>query len=357
MKKIGIMSMQRVRNYGSFMQAYGLKQIIEKIDENKKVEFIDFKPGETINSEIKMDEINDSTFKQKVNKKIVNGMFAIKHKFLWLPKYLKIGKPNNNKEISTLVIGSDEVFNCTQAGKNIGFSKDLFGQSYYDTNVISYAASFGYTTIDRLEKYKIKNEVKKMLDNNFNSISVRDENSKKIVEELIKKTPEINLDPVLVSDVNKLAKGKIKENNYIILYSYACRITEKENEIIKKFAKRNNKKIISIGTYQSCADKNITVDPFKMLNYFKNADFIITDTFHGTIFSIIFNKEFTTIIRNSNSNKLVDLLERLNLAERKINDLNKLDEYILNKIDYSITNDIILKEKENTFNYLKNNIK
>lgn len=357
MKKIGIMSMQRIRNYGSFMQAYGLKTTIENISKDYQVEFVDFEPGDSLVNDQVVDKIYDSDFKQKLHKKVINVIFAIKYKLFWLPKYLKVNKYNEGLDISTLIIGSDEVFNCTQPGKRIGFSKDLFGEKHKNSNVISYAASFGYTNIDRLKKYKIDTDIKDMLSKNFSNISVRDNNSMEIVKKLTNLEPFLNLDPVLISNVDKFANGKIKDSNYIIIYSYACRISKEEGEQIKEYAKSNGKKIISIGTYQECADKTITPDPFKMLNYFKNADGIITDTFHGTIFSIIFNRKFVTLIRNSNSNKLVDLLNRLKLENRIVNNLKDLKNNLNKEIDYKITNKIIENERNNAINYLKNNIK
>lgn len=263
-----------------------------------------------------------------------------------------------------LLIGSDEVFNCIQSNPNVGFSLELFGANNKAKRLISYAASFGNTTIEKLMKYKVDEEVKKNL-NNFDYLSVRDKNSISIVKTLINKTPSYHIDPVLLYDYMKDCKkipDKVDEENYIILYAYPGRINKEENEIIKAYAKAHNKKIICFGGVQKCCDKFIDCSPFEVLSYFKNADGIITDTFHGTIFSIINNKKFITLVRKSqgssygNEEKLTDLLTRLKLDKRIQYDLRNLDKLLSENIDYSDTNDIIKVERSKAKAYLADSI-
>ena len=360
MKKIGIMSMQRVINYGSFLQAYGLKKTISILGYN--VEFIDYKfEREVIEKEKKSNMLI---------KKIKNNLnpFTFFRKKIQMIRFSdvinksleKIGvrkEKNYSKNIETLLIGSDEVFNCLQPYP-VGFSRNLFGFEYEGKKVISYAASFGYTTIDGLEKYKIKNEVSELL-KKFSSISVRDVNSYKIINQLTNTSPSINMDPVLITDFSKeIAKNPMKKsiNDYIIIYAYTGRLEKEEEKFIIKFAKQINKKIVSVGFYQRIAKYNISPNPFEMLNYIKNADYVITDTFHGTIFSAKMNTKFCTIIRDSNKNKLEHLLDAIGLSNRKANDLEDIKELYNQEIDFSITNNIIEKEKEKSINYLKSKI-
>lgn len=354
MKKIGIMSMQRIKNYGSFWQAFGLKKILEdNID--CKVEFIDYIPGAPVEKIVNNIEFNAKfNKKDKVLRKIYGAYFKLKYNYIWLNKYLKIKyKKNYSKNYDITIIGSDEVFNCTQSGNRVGFSKDLFG--YKRKNVISYAASFGFTTLERLKKFNISNEVGDLL-KDFNNISVRDNNSYEIVKKLIGTSPEINLDPVLVSEINTLELPKIDFKNYIIIYAYTGRILDNEKIAIKKFAKTTNKKIISLGYYHDFVDKVVVCNPYKVLSYIKNADYVITDTFHGAIFSIIFEKKFVALVRKSNKEKLTDLLLRLKLEERKISDIDKLEDTIYKDINYDETFNIIKNETDKTKKYLLKNI-
>lgn len=367
-KKVGIMSMQRIKNYGSFLQAYALKNMIEEL--GHKVEFVDYHVEEPIiNSEIrKNDKIIKAIKTLEGNAPLIQKIQYIIHKKDFGKKYYKeLGlteKPNYNPDIDTLVIGSDEVFNCIQSNKNVGYSLELFGKNSNAKRKITYAASFGNTTLEKLEKYNKKEEISELL-NNFDSVSVRDANSGKIIEEISNKRVVYNLDPVLIYDyMNKCTRIpdlKIDEN-YIIVYAYSNRISKEESQHIKKFAKEKKMKVYAIGGAQKCADKFIDCSPFEVLAYFKNAQMVITDTFHGSIFSIITNRNFVTIVRKSvgnnygNEEKLTDLLNRLNLGNRVVYNINDIDSILSENVEYENTNKIIKENKNIAIDYLKKEI-
>ncbi len=359
MKKVGIMTMHRIINYGSFMQAYGLKKIIEKL--GYEVEFVDFNYEKSlVNNKYKT--IN--RIKNNLNIISVYKRLKLKRRFRdvynqSLNDYLNVSEVRNYPyhSIDELVIGSDEVFNCIQEYP-IGYSRELFGLNYENIPVISYAACFGQTTLEGLKFYKIDAEVAELL-KKFKSISVRDNNSYSIINNLLNIKPTLNVDPVLVSDFSDEIVDNVKYSDYILVYAYSNRLSKKEEKYVKAFAKKNNKKILCIGAFQRFADYNIIVKPFEIFAYFKHADFIITDTFHGSIFSIITHSKFGTIIRkgsHGNNNKLYDLLERMDRKDRIITDIHDIDSLYEKEIDYSKTDRIIEQEKEKTINYLKSNL-
>ena len=371
MKKVGIMSMQRIANYGSFLQAYALKQLIE--EQGNEVQFVDYHVGSPV--------IKDSENCNKLRRKIEKGMETFQYKAPFLHKLsfirykqsfakkymplLGIGdNMNYNPELDCLVIGSDEVFNCIQKNANVGYSPELFGKDNQAKKVITYAASFGNTTIDKLRKYDKSDEVAELL-NEIDNISVRDENSGKIVEELTGKEVVYNLDPVLTYDYMNCCNiiPSINTNErYLILYAYSGRITYEESCWIKQYAESKGLKIYAIGGIQSCADKFIFCSPFEVLGYFKNAEEIITDTFHGSIFSIITQRKFATIIRKSvgnsygNEEKLEDLLRRLTLSKRMTTDISEVAKINTTNIEYDNIMDILNKHRVDAKEYLKQNI-
>ena len=197
---------------------------------------------------------------------------------------------NYNPALDCLVIGSDEVFNCIQKNSNVGYSLELFGKDNCAKKLITYAASFGNTTLEKLQKYGKVNEIGILL-RKFDAISVRDINSGTIIEELTGRIPAYNLDPVLTYDYmkccDKIPQIKIEEK-YLILYAYAGRISNDEAKWIAEYAKKKKLKIYAIGGIQKCADQFVDCSPFEVLAYFRNAEEVITDTFHGSIFSIIY---------------------------------------------------------------------
>lgn len=93
-----------------------------------------------------------------------------------------------------------------------------------------------------------------------------------------------------------------------------------------------------------------------VFSYFKNADYVITDTFHGTVFSIKMNTKFCTLVRDSNRNKLEALLNKLDKLERKVEKLEDIERLYNTEVDFYKTNQIIEQERKKTTLYLKENI-
>ena len=372
MRKVGIMSMQRIANYGSYLQAYALKQLIEEVGCN--VEFVDYHVGAPV-------IVENADSKNKVVRKIKKGLETfryraplahklsfIRYKQSFAQKYMPLlgiaDEMNYNPTVDCLVIGSDEVFNCIQKNSNVGYSPELFGKNNHAKKLITYAASFGNTTLVKLEKYKKTDEVGALL-KKFYAISVRDANSGAIVEQLTGKEPLYNLDPVLTYDYmnccDKIPQVQTNEK-YLILYAYAGRISNEEADWISDYAKKKKLKVYAIGGIQKCADRFVDCSPFEVLAYFRNAEEVITDTFHGSIFSVITHRPFTTLIRKSvgnsygNEEKLSDLLKRLKLADRmttKIEDAENINE---KTIDYAKVDELLKAHREVAKEYLRKNL-
>lgn len=373
--KIGIMSMQRVCNYGSFLQAYGLKKLIESL--GHEVVFVDYKPGKTItynNNKYAYYKSLARNSVMKIAEKMIDFLifaseeqkYSLTFKKKYNTEYLPIlgitKKKKYNSNVEVLVIGSDEVFNCLQTNPEVGFSKELFGYNNNANKVITYAASFGNTTIEGLAKYKKKEIVASLL-RKINSISVRDKNSYEIVKKLSDVLPSENLDPVLIYDFSSEVKEIDSKEKYLIVYAYRNRINTEEKKAIRSFANKHGFKVYAIGGYQDFCDRNIQGTPFEVLGYIRSAEYVITDTFHGTIFSIINNRNFITFIRKGhgltygNYEKLMDLLERLKLTERILYKPNNLEEKLMMPIDYTDTKQIIQEERKKTMAYLAANLK
>ncbi len=368
MKKVGILSMQKVINYGSFLQAYGLKKLIKTICSEEEINFIDIIPGRKleINNISKcqklknilsvtkkgqfFEKIKDKTFMKKLRNQFENDFFPL----------LNLDAANNSKHYSTVVIGSDEVFHCCQ-NASWGFSTQLLGDVKNTDNVFSYAASFGATTYDDILRAGILEETKNAL-SNLSVVSVRDNNSKYIIEKIIDKESEIHLDPVLISDFEdeiKSANDFHSDKKFMIVYSYAGRINnQKEIKNIKSFAKKNNLKIYTIFCRYKWANKVIIPEtPFQLLKIFRQADYVVSDTFHGSIFSIISHRKFCTLIRASNKEKMTSLLERFDLLSHAVFDSDELECKLTQNIDYVAIDNIRELERKRSLDYLKKNLR
>lgn len=367
MKKVGILSMQRIANYGSFLQAYGLKSILEELGCN--VQFVDYRIGQCLVEADGGYGIGRKLAKVaevfRYRAPLADKLRFIKYKKNYTANYIPLlgvsSEMNYTPELDLLVIGSDEVFNCVQSNANVGFSPELFGQDHQAKKLISYAGSFGNTTLEKLEKYHIKRQVAAYFQD-FDAISVRDDNSGKIVEALCGKRPEYHLDPVLAYDyMGKCEKipQTVPEKGYMLLYGYSGRINPAECKAIRAYADKKGLKVYCIGGVQDCCDKFIDCNPFEVIAYFRNAQCIVTDTFHGTIMSVITHSKFATLIRQSgygNSEKLTDLLKRLKLENQTLDRMERLDEILDQEIPYEETDKIIQAERERTYQYLQQQI-
>lgn len=368
MKKIGILSMQKVINYGSFLQAYGLRKLIKSVCQTDEVNFIGIIPGKKleINQISKMQKLNnilkvtkqgqffeklkDKDYMKKLSRQFEKDFFPL----------LNLDSKNNSKHYSSVVIGSDEVFHCCQNAA-WGFSTQLLGDVKNADNVFSYAASFGATTYEDILHAGVLDEVKENL-SKFSAISVRDENSKSIIQKILGKMPKVHLDPVLISDFDdEIESSSDFEANekFMIVYSYTGRISNpREIENIKNFAKKNDLKIYTIFCRYKWADKTIIPEtPFQLLRIFKQAEFVVSDTFHGTIFSIISHRKFCTLVRNSNKEKISSLLGRFDLFSHAVFDSGELENKITQNIDYNVVDKIRAAERNRSLEYLKENLR
>lgn len=367
MIRVGIMSMQRIANYGSFLQAYGMKCILQEL--GCTVEFVDYHPGKTL---IPASGGNGAFRKLLKAVDTIKGRAPLKEKIRYIKykrdyakryyPYLEIGERKNYApELDLLVIGSDEVFNCVQDNTNVGYSPELFGEGNRAKRLITYAASFGNTTIEKLRAFDVDKQIKTWLFK-FDAISVRDDNSGIVIEELTGRKPEYHFDPVLAYDFIGKCKeilNEVSEPEYMIIYGYSGRFTREECEVIRRYAREKVLKIFCIGGVQECCDKFIDCNPFQVIAYFQHAKYVITDTFHGTILSVITHRQFVSFVRDSgygNSEKLIDLLKRLCLENRRIMKTGELDNLLNRLIDYQNTDKIIEAERKRTREYLAKQI-
>lgn len=369
MAKVDILSMQRIINYGSFLQAYALKRLISDLGHD--VGFADYRVGapvvRTHRRQLpgilrkfgKAAEVfgYHASLKQKIRYIGFKKNFAKKYHHLLGMETV----PNYTPETDVLVIGSDEVFNCIQENPNVGYSPELFGADNHARKVISYAASFGNTTETKLERYGKRSEIAGLL-NRFDALSVRDEHSAEMVRALTGKEPSCHVDPVLAYDWDRefpVSCKSDRKEKYLILYAYSGRISKSEGKIIRDYARAKGYKVYAIGGVHPYVDRFIDCSPFEVRAWFRNAEEVITDTFHGTIFSIITKRKFTTLVRKSvgnsygNEEKLTDLLQRFGLKNRMTYDLRNPASIRNGNVDYDAVDRILEKERKRTTDYLK----
>ena len=301
--------MQRIRNYGSTLQGYALKRLLLDAEQDAVVSFVDYRPGEVlIKEQASSSRVARTLAKVReyssVDASLVDRARFLNHKRTYEARYLPLlgipALPNYDQDVDVLVIGSDEVFNCVQSNTNVGYSRDLFGHRSPARKVVSYAASFGNTTLKRIDDFGIRKDLEEDF-SRFAAISVRDRNSADIIESLTGDRPVINVDPALAFDYmrreSQIPSRRQHADKYILVYGYSGRLDQSENAALKRYARSIGAKIICIGGVQDCCDLFVDCNPFELLAYFRDAEAVVTDTFHGTIFSMINATPFGTIVR------------------------------------------------------------
>ncbi len=252
------------------------------------------------------------------------------------------------ESMKAVIVGSDEVF-----ALHTGPTPAFWGYALPSEKIFAYAGCFGPTTIADIRAKHCESFVRGGLEN-LMALSVRDQNSHDIIEKLTGMNAEIVCDPVLLysykNELDKLPKVNIKP--YLLVYAYDNNMNDwLEIKAIKTYAETHRLQIVSPGFYHSWCDQNINVDPVTLLSYFRDAKCVVTDTFHGSVMSILTNADFAVRLRG-NGNKLGYLLEEYALAERVISKDRGLDELFSNKIPWDKVNAELSRKRRASMTYL-----
>ena len=367
-----ILSMQRVQNFGSLLQSYALKRMLEErgchvsfidivpneedqklLEGSSSLVFHEGEPGGSIWSKLKkLDRYTLNRLRVKKLSKIQEQKFEdFRRDFLGINQ-------NAQNDFDLCVIGSDEVFNC-MSKTGWGFTSQLFGNVPQAKRVMFYAASCGSTKLEHLPP-RVAQRISETF-RNVSAFSVRDKNTAQFVAGLANIIPEEHLDPVAVAnfsaELSTVELPKVCSEPYCVVYSYYNRISDPDEICqIQSFCRQRGLRILAVGAPQKWIRDYLVLDPFEMLNVFANADFVITDTFHGTIFSAKYAKRFAVLVRESNSNKLEDLVQRLSLQAHRITDIFELEKaYGVEKQERTLKV-FLAEQQQKTISYLRENV-
>ena len=363
MKKAGIITHYDVHNHGAHLQLYALTKCLERIGyEAKALRFqknYDFMGGAEAGKKYNISIRSIPTYiKYTLSNGVDRTTYNIKKRKTlasFRTYHGLVGEYYSGaKGLDAVVIGSDEIFSI-EAGPNPWY----YGIGVPCDYEISYAASFGPTTLKMIEEHNVASMVEAGL-KNLKHIAVRDRNSAEIVEHFTGNKPTIVCDPVLLFDfpeqLNAEAIDKFKSERtgkYCIVYSYDYNMNDDQTvKAIKGYANKRGLKIYSVGYFHRWCDKNIGVDPLDIFKWFSGAEIVFTDTFHGTVISLETGTQFISQIRG-NGNKLVYLLEQYGVSERKVSGFNDIEEIVKTPIDYSAVNQTISKIRTESLLYLK----
>ena len=314
MKKIGIVTLSSNDNYGNKLQNYAIVKILTEKGYNVETVWNDVFLGhgiilyikKTIKRIIRLSELFD---KRKKCFRRFNRYLNYKHY-----SYSNNSLKRISKQYDAMIVGSDQVWNYEYIdGTNTSF---LLGD--IQKPKIAFSASFGVSNIPDNKKWIYKKYLPK-----FNSISVREDRGKELVKELAKRDDaEVLVDPTMLLDGKEwdviLRKPAGVPKKYILCY-FLGEISEKRRKVIDEAAKEMGCAIINILDKQSPFYKT---GPSEFLYLEKNAELICTDSFHSSVFAIIYNKPFVVFDREQKgvgcmNSRLETLLKKFHLENHK----------------------------------------
>lgn len=368
MKKIGIITFHNSYNCGSMLESYAIQTFISKnIDET---EIIDY-------SSSGQKELYSVFEKNNSVKKIIKNILILPHYkrvLLNNKKYEEFKTKNfnlsdnvsenniNDKKYKAVVAGSDQIWNVTISD----FNEVYLLPWVINAKKIAYAPSFGAK--NPLKFYKKKDDFIKML-KDFDALSVREYNGQKWIKDMINVEVPVLLDPTLLLEAKDYDEIEDKEFNpsYKYIFFYSPAFNRDICRFVKKIADKYNLKIITWSTksyYIKLIKKfGFILPPYESpavyLHLIKNAELVLTTSYHGTIFSTIYRKRFFTIKNGGmygDDDRVKTLLDQINMQQNLIpyefdENFNYLQDVNYDNYDTKISN---LKIK--SIQFLKNTL-
>lgn len=353
--KVGILTYYGVHNHGAVLQANALKTVLER--KGHECGFLAF---ERSYSNISQKQANKYKlglgsirfYTQYLMEKGIANIFYNLKKKRTLAKFRADNIPMMGKYQDftgdLVVIGSDEVFSL-----EIGVNPFFYGNGLSAKHVISYAGCFGPSTYEDVIRQGQQEMISQGL-RHMEAVSVRDQNSLKTVKKTAGIDATLVCDPVILYGYEKEMQSFVPPlKDYILIYSYDKNLNdESEYSYIKAYAHTHNLKIVSVGYYHRWCN-SIDASPIELLGWIKNARLVVTDTFHGSVISIICNTSVVVKLRG-NQNKLKFLLTEYGLLNRTISDFSQMERVSNQSIDMKVVNAKIQERRTASMKFLDN---
>lgn len=383
--KVGIVTLYHNNyNFGGLLQAYALPKVIKE-HFGIEAEQIDYIPAE---QKTKIKPNNDK-------KSVLQYLYQLVYNF-GIVFFGTIGKKNlyqrkqafdsfmdeilhseiayDQNTISKsldqyrlFICGGDQIWNDYKEKQNIKVYTLQFVPSH--VKKIAYAPSMAI-----LETTSDFNQIMRTGLNELNSVSVREKKSVSLLELLTNKKINIVVDPVLLMTENEwecVARVPQKKDKYILCYLLGD--SEEYREAVKKFARKMKKPILTfphifLNVVRKCdlffGDiHDYTSGPREFLGLIRNAEFVITDSFHACVFSMIFETSFVVFERNkigekgNMNSRIYDFLEEYHLENQLVSEKELADMKDIPGIDFTYAHKHWEKRREESLKYLENALK
>ena len=368
-------------NYGGILQAYALQSVLRRMGYNVTTDkhsnfyqkrsifndIVDYIHGKILEINIfghKLPFIKYSTMPAK-SRYINRHMSRFIMENMQVTELLTWRNRLNRREINkydTFIVGSDQVWRPQYNDWQPNYFFE-FIDNKKEVKRIAYAASYGVDLSEYDEELQLK--CGRLL-KQFDAVSVRETAGIKLTKDLFNVDAEFVLDPTMLldkEDYNRIIDKypiEIKKEGIMV---YILDESEKKKEIIQMISSKLNCEVNQVNKVKELSLKtcgNIdecVIEPIeKWIAEFRDCDFVITDSFHGTVFSLIYNKPFITIVNNSRgASRFESLLTKFNLQDRVIDESNYSGiDMISSQIDFNSVNTKLIELREKSIDFLTN---
>ncbi|MBB1527439.1 polysaccharide pyruvyl transferase family protein [Pectobacterium carotovorum subsp. carotovorum] len=360
-KKVAIATFHSAHNYGAVLQTYALYKVLEKLGND--VYLLDYSPRNIRKSYTLFPNLKDCDGLVHFIKSWVSLFLDFKRRYKRYVGFDSFLKENfktlkgDRVVVDSIIVGSDQIWNPTITD---GFDENYFGISsiVQSKNIFSYAASMGISSLTE----KDESVFISLLDN-LSSIGVREKELQVYISGLIRKSVNVNLDPTLLLEKKDWASitGKSsKSGRYLLIYE--VKEHSQTFNVANSIAKNLGLEIVVLTaktSYKISKEYETDKSPEDFLSLFRDADFIVTTSFHGTAFSIINEKDFYTLeFGNDVDLRSKNLLSEVGLLHRMVPELLNLSIDNLH-IDYpnTLVENKLNSLRENSISYIENSLK
>ena len=365
--KIAVVTNYDKKNYGSVLQAYALQSKIKELSVDN--ECVVFNVKKSSNKSV-VYKIKSFFAKSKNNYSLRNKLQIKKARKLFEYKNKKIEEFCNSnidnvccysykeaealsKEYDVFIAGSDQIWS-----PNAGTLSDITLLNFVNggsQKKYSYAASIGVSNLDDEIKSKFKIGL-----NSFDSISVREKTARKVLIDCSNKDIRVDIDPTLLYDNNFWSKKthKSETNNEPYIFVYMLRPEPITIEVAKALSKKTGYKV------KICSNRIVEKDLFEnivdagiedFLSLIKNATYVVTNSFHGTVFSLQFHKKFAAVAIEGTGSRVIDLLDSVELSKHIIDSSAQIDIFE-DCINWDNVDTILEKKRIESINYIEHMI-
>lgn len=353
--KVGILTYHRSHNFGALLQAVATRVILQKL--GHEVYYVDYFPEyhQEMYKYISWQHMSKLSTKGKISY-LVNSIKNFPYKKERKKRFNSFIRTNISPyckpltdNFDVIVYGSDQIWRKQKALDSI--NSIYFGGVIKAEKHISFAASMGVIDLNESQKTCFKKYLA-----NLNTISVREKDLQELIISLGFTTVYRHIDPTLCLPAevwDKIIPIKKEKSRGYLLYYNLYKESFNENAIYE-YAKRLGLLVIAVsGTAKgkSTPNNRTTVGPDEFINLIRGAEFVITSSFHGLAFSIIYHKPFITSFRH-NAGRAQSLLSDLGLLERLVPAQCK-ELPMLNDIDYKLIEEKINNSRNAALDYLK----